>query len=103
MIFCVGVFQIWEHAFSDQLRVNPEDHPVLITEAPLNPHKNRERMMQLLFETFQVPAMYVAVQAVLALYSTGRTTGKKNMYLYRSGRHKTLSLEACNNCSVWGT
>ena len=48
---------------------------MIITEAPLNPKKNREKMMQVLFDVFDVPAFYIVIQAVMTLYGIGRTTG----------------------------
>ncbi len=66
---------IWRHTLLNELRVDPTSHEVLLTEAPMNPKQNREKMIEIMFEKFKVPATYVAIQAVLSLYASGRTTG----------------------------
>ena len=66
--------RVWAYGF-DRLGVDPTQHPVILTEPPLNPKANREQMIQIMFERFKVPAAYVAIQAVLSLHASGRRTG----------------------------
>ncbi|KAJ3709417.1 actin-related protein [Lentinula raphanica] len=67
--------RIWSWVYAEELGTLSEEHPVLLTEAPLNPRSNRDIAAQIFFDTFNVPALYTSVQAVLSLYSSGRTTG----------------------------
>ena len=67
--------KIWDHTFTNELRVNAEEQNCMLTEAPMNPKANREKMTSIMFDTFNVPGLYIAIQAVLSLYSAGKFTG----------------------------
>jgi actin-related protein len=67
--------KIWRHSFYTELRTAPEGVAVLLTEPPLNPKAERERLAQIMFDAFSVPALYVGIHSVLGLYASGRTTG----------------------------
>lgn len=67
---------LWSHTFNDILKINDfDEHPLLITEAPLNPEKNRDKMCEVFFEKFDFAAVYIANPSTLSLYASGRTTG----------------------------
>ncbi|XP_076943347.1 actin-2-like [Bidens hawaiensis] len=67
--------KIWHYTFDNGLRVAPEDHPILITEAALNPKENREKMAEIFFERFDVPALHFAIAPVLSLLLHDLGTG----------------------------
>ena len=65
----------WQQCVFNYLRCDPEDHYFLLTESPLTPPESREYTGEILFETFNVPGLYIAVNSVLAL-AAGYTTSK---------------------------
>lgn len=67
--------KVWHHTLYNELKVSPEEHPILMTEVATNPRESRERLTQIMFETFSVPKLHLSMQAVCALYATGRSTG----------------------------
>mmetsp|Transcript_23379 Transcript_23379/g.43513 ORF Transcript_23379/g.43513 Transcript_23379/m.43513 type:complete len:385 (+) Transcript_23379:87-1241(+) len=68
--------RVWRHIYApENLGISSEDHPVLLTEAPLNPTTHREKAAEVFFETLNAPALFVSPQATLSLYASGRTTG----------------------------
>jgi len=68
--------KIWEHIYSrPNLDAKADDHPVLLTECPLNSKSNREATAEIFFETYRAPALFLSPPAVLSLYASGRTTG----------------------------
>lgn len=68
--------KLFEHVYAKQnLNAKMDEHPVLLTEAPLNPGTNREQLAELFFETYRAPAVFFSPPAVLSLYASGRATG----------------------------
>ncbi|KAL6073312.1 Structural maintenance of chromosomes protein 3 [Balamuthia mandrillaris] len=66
---------LWHHLFHHQLKVAPEEHPILLSEPPLSPRSHREKVTQVMFECFNVPAVNIAPQPLLSLYAAGWTSG----------------------------
>ncbi|XP_045696839.1 actin-like protein 7A [Phyllostomus hastatus] len=70
-----SVQAIWEYLFQQEMKIAPEEHAVLVSDPPLSPHSNREKYAEMLFETFRMPAMHIAYQSRLSMYSYGKTSG----------------------------
>ena len=62
---------LWDYTFSEALKINPPDCKIMLTEPPMNPKKNRENMVTIMFEKYGFHSVYVAIQAVLTLYAQG--------------------------------
>ena len=67
--------KIWNYIFYTDLKVDPMLHPIMLTEPPFNSKSNREKSAEIMFEIFNVPALYIAMEAELSLFASGRTTG----------------------------
>ncbi|KAI5629063.1 actin-related protein 2 [Silurus asotus] len=66
------MLHLWDHTFGpDRLNINPSNCKVLLTEPPLNPLKNRQKIAEVMFETYKFHGIYIAIQAVLTLYAQG--------------------------------
>ncbi|RKP22821.1 actin-domain-containing protein, partial [Syncephalis pseudoplumigaleata] len=66
--------QIWDHIFESALRVNPAEHPLLVTESAWNKRECRERLAELAFEKYRAPALFLCKDAVLTAFAAGRST-----------------------------
>lgn len=69
-----GLEVLLDHLYENEFRTSPEEHPLLVTEASWNSTANRERLTEVVFEKYKVPAFYVAKQSVCAAFSTARPT-----------------------------
>jgi hypothetical protein len=100
--------KLWQRCFYDYLRVEPEQHYVLLTEPPLNPPENREYTAEVMFETFNVPGMYIAVRRGGAAppARVGCASGAPLPSLARTGHTPqnsppSVSARRCKRCWRW--
>ncbi|XP_013369337.1 PREDICTED: actin-85C-like isoform X1 [Chinchilla lanigera] len=88
--------KIWHHSFYQVLRTPPEEHPLMVTESPLNSTSTKEKVCQILFETFNVPALSLINQGVLSLYASGQTSGTT----IESGEGMTYFVPIADGCPL---
>lgn len=88
--------KVWHHTFRNELRVAPDKHPLLLTEPPMNPKAERERLARIIFDVFGAPALCTTTPATLALFSSGRTTG----VVVDSGAGATQVVPIYEGCAV---
>ncbi|XP_053415747.1 actin [Nycticebus coucang] len=91
-----NIEKIWHHSFYQVLHIAPEQHPLMVTEPPLNATSNREKATEILFDNFNVPALYLANQAVLSMYASGQISGTT----IESGEGMTYFVPVMDGCSL---
>lgn len=67
--------KLWDYTFYEKLEVDPAEKKILLTEAPMNPKKNREKTLEIMFEKYGFEGAHVSIQAMLTLYAQGLLTG----------------------------
>eukprot|EP00039_Didymoeca_costata_P026898 m.16946 g.16946 ORF g.16946 m.16946 type:complete len:435 (-) comp5848_c0_seq1:27-1331(-) len=66
--------ELLDYVYKDQLRADPEEHPLMVAEATWNTKLKREQFIELMFEKYKVPALFLAKSAVLSAFASGRST-----------------------------
>jgi actin-related protein 2 len=86
---------IWDHAFYSELKVDPSECKILLTDPPLNPLKNREQMIETMFERYNFSGVFIQIQAVLSLYAQGSYL----LYTIKDTQmHRKMALVLFNAC-----
>lgn len=66
---------LWNYTFFEKMKIDPSENKILLTEPPQNPSKNREKLIEKMFETYNFGAANISIQAMLTLYAQGLLTG----------------------------
>jgi len=70
-----NMVHLWNYTFHDKMKINPADHKIMLTEAPLNPKENRKKTIENMFEKYGFAGAHMSIQAMLVLYAQGLLTG----------------------------
>lgn len=89
---------VWNHIFQTELHVSTNERPILMSEAPYSSNSQREKIVQMMFETFNVPSYYTYASPILAMYASGTTTG----CIVESGEGLTTVMPIYNGISIPG-
>ncbi|ORC86100.1 actin-like protein [Trypanosoma theileri] len=80
--------KLWGHVMFSELRVTPESHCFVVPQDVAAPAEQRERILELMMETFHVHSLFLGAAPVLSLYAYGLTTG----LVLDSGRDRTVAV-----------
>lgn len=67
--------KIWHHTFFSELKIAPEEHNILLSESPFVSREDREKTLEIMFEIFNTPCIYLSAQSVLSAIAYGKSTG----------------------------
>lgn len=67
--------KLFNYQFFYQLRIDPEDHPILLTETSQMHKSNREKLIELMFEVYNFPLFCIQCHAVLSIFCSKSSTG----------------------------
>ena len=70
-----AMISLWTHTFFNELRMSPEEFPVLITDSDRDSKVNKEKMAQIMFEKMKIPSLFIVNPGILSLYASAVITG----------------------------
>lgn len=94
---------LWDYTFFEKMKVDPRGRKILLTEPPLNPLKNREQMCEVMFERYGFGGVYVAIQAVLALYAQGAHSPAMQLWRGSPDEQADMTLLVQASAPAWSS
>jgi len=70
-----GMGHLWDYTFFERMKIKPSEHKIMLTEPPMNPKSNKQKMCEVMFDKYNFKAAKVSIQAMLVLYAQGLLTG----------------------------